>query len=88
MGGVVPTVTNAQGTLTVAGTYPVQSKIGNIGQSTVELSPTNPVATLDVTYSITQDGVLNPPNPVWSPAGNLDGTQESGASPFLYNFTN
>ena len=85
-GGVVPTVTNAQGTLTVAGTYPVQSTIGNIGQSTVELSPTNPVATLNVTYNITQDGVLNPPNPVWSPAGNLYGIQESGASPFFYNF--
>jgi len=86
VGGVAPTVTNASGTLTVAGTYPVESTIGNIGQSTVELSPTNPVATLDVTYNITQDGVLNPPNPVWSPAGNLDGTQESGASPFFYNF--
>ena len=79
VGGVVPTVTNAQGTLTVAGTYPVQSTIGNIGQSTVELSPTNPVATLNVTYNIIGDNV-------WSPAGNLNGTQESGASPFFYNF--
>ena len=79
VGGVVPTVTNAQGTLTVAGTYPVQSTIGEIGQSTVELSPTNPVATLDVTYTIIGDNV-------WSPAGNLSGTQQSGASPFFYNF--
>ena len=79
VGGVVPTVTNASGTLTVAGTYPVGSTIGQPGQSTVELSPTNPVATLDVTYNIIGDNV-------WSPAGNLNGTQESGASPFFYNF--
>jgi len=75
---VVPTVTNAQGTLTVAGTYAVQSTIGNPGQSTVELIP-DIVAELDVTYSITGDNV-------WSPAGNLDGTQQSGPAPLTYNF--
>ena len=75
---VIPTVTNAQGTLTVAGTYAVQSTIGNPGQSTVELIP-DIVAELDVTYNITGDNV-------WSPAGNLDGTQQSGPAPLTYNF--
>ncbi len=69
------TITNASGTTNQEGLQYVTTTI----RGTIEAVPENPVATLSVTYSITGDNV-------WTPAGNLSGTQQSGPSPFFYNF--
>ena len=69
------TITNASGTTNQAGLQYVTTTI----TGTIEAVPVNPVATLSVTYNITGDNV-------WTPAGNLTGTQQSGPSPFFYNF--
>ena len=69
------TITNASGTTNQAGLQYVTTTI----TGTIEAVPVNPVATLSVTYNITGDNV-------WTPAGNLNGTQQSGPSPFFYNF--
>ena len=69
------TITNASGTTNQAGLQYVTTTI----TGTIQAVPVNPVATLSVTYNITGDNV-------WTPAGNLNGTQQSGPSPFFYNF--
>jgi len=68
-------ITNASGTTNQAGLQYVTTTI----RGTIEAVPENPIATLSVTYNITGDNV-------WTAAGNLNGTQQSGPSPFFYNF--
>ena len=70
-----PEITNASGTTNQAGLQYVTTTI----TGTIQAVPENPKATLSVTYNITGDNV-------WTPAGNLSGTQQSGPSPFFYNF--
>jgi len=69
------TINNASGTTNQPGLQYVTTTI----TGTIQAVPENPKATLSVNYNITGDNV-------WTPAGNLSGTQQSGPSPFFYNF--
>ncbi len=83
--GTAPQFFGFSGTTTTIGEQTVTGTIS--GANCIEsVGPT--IATLRLTYNITQDGVLNPPNPVWSPSGNIDGDQQSAVGTLVYDFTN
>ncbi len=71
-----PTINNASGQKTVAGTYSETTTISG----TIALAATDPVATLTVTPSITGEQVF-------SITGDQSGAQQSGPTPFTYSFT-
>jgi len=72
-----PTINNAAGQETVAGTYPVTTTISG----TIALAATDPVATLIVNTS----GITG--EQVFSVTGDQSGAQQSGTTPFTYSFT-
>ena len=72
-----PTINNASGQKTAAGTY---SEITTIS-GTIALAPTNPIATLTVNTS----GITG--EQVFSVTGDQSGAQQSGTTPFTYSFT-
>jgi hypothetical protein len=76
--GVPPTINNAAGTTNVIGEQTVTTTISNaqVAETTQLVE-----ATLNVDYVITGDAV-------WSPAGDLTGTIQSGLPPFQYNWNN
>ena len=76
--GVAPTIENATGTANTVGEQTVTTTI-----SGAQVAETTQLveATLNVDYVITGDAV-------WSPAGNLTGTIQSGLPPFQYNWNN
>ena len=76
--GVPPTINNAAGTTSVIGEQTVTTTISNaqVAETTQLVE-----ATLNVDYVITGDAV-------WSPAGDLTGTIQSGLPPFQYNWNN
>lgn len=75
---VPPTINNAAGTTNVIGEQTVTTTISNaqVAETTQLVE-----ATLNVDYVITGDAV-------WSPAGDLTGTIQSGLPPFQYNWNN